>query len=88
MIFLRKTAFLSRLSSRPNIRKAVIVVDHKCWHYNAIDKTDKVTCINCHHWGWTKCEDEALLKERQYEESKAFNAMDRMMRQNKGVRLD
>ena len=39
-------------------------MDHKCWHYNAIDKTDKVTCINCHHWGWTKCEDEALLDHR------------------------
>lgn len=62
----------------------------KCWHYNEIDPEAKANCPNCHYWDPAKsrCKDHALLKERQYQESKAFDAMDRMMRQNKGVRLN
>ena len=56
------------------IFKEVNVVG-KCWHYDAIDKTDKVTCINCHHWGWTKCEDEVLLMNR-------INETEQLMRQS------
>ena len=82
-----KTAFLSRLSSYPNIIKVVIVVDHKCWHYNVIDPTSNENCPNCSHWGWTRCKDEALLRER-FEETYRFRALDSMMRDNKGVRVD
>ena len=72
------------------MRKRAVITLAKCWHYDPIDRSGKENCGNCHHWDSveTKCWDHALLKERQYEESKAFNAMDRMMRQNKGVRLD
>ena len=62
----------------------------KCWRYSPKDKDHKrtqPTCINCHHWGWTKCKDEALLRER-FEETYRFRALDFMMRDNKGVRVD
>ena len=41
--------------------------DPKCWHYDAKDLNAKVSCPNCHHWGWTKCEDEVLLMNRIHE---------------------
>lgn len=56
----------------------------KCWHYDAIDLKDKANCINCSHWDGSRCRDEALLR-KQYEESQAFKAYDRMMRSNRGV---
>ena len=71
----------------PNISKVVIVVDHKCWHHNAIDPTCNENCPNCSHWGWTRCKDETLLRER-FEETYRFRALDFMMRDNKGVRVD
>ena len=70
-----------------NVSKVVIVVDHKCWHYNVIDPTHNENCPNCSHWGWTRCKDEALLRER-FEETYRFRALDSMMRDNKGVRVD
>jgi len=33
----------------------------KCWHYSEKDPEANATCLNCHHWGWTRCKDEALL---------------------------
>ena len=62
----------------------------KCWHYDPIDKdpkTTRPTCINCTHWGWTRCKDERLLMDRIHEDSREFRAMDWMMRDNKGVRI-
>lgn len=38
--------------------------NHQCWHYDPIDKNEKVNCLNCHHWGWTRCKDEVLLMQR------------------------
>jgi hypothetical protein len=63
------------------------VISMKCWHYEPKNKDDSETCINCHHWGGTKCKDEALLRKR-YEESPKFKALDHMMRGNRGVRID
>ena len=56
-----------------NISKVVIVVDHKCWHYNVIDPTHNENCPNCSHWGWTRCKDEKLLMNR-------INETENMMR--------
>jgi len=36
----------------------------KCWHYSEKDSESQPTCLNCHHWGWTRCKDEALLMHR------------------------
>ena len=57
----------------------------KCWHYDAIDKDANDNCINCKHWGGTRCKDEALIIA---EWDKEYGALEWMMRDNKGVRIE
>jgi len=66
------------------------LANSRCWHHSVVDPNDNGLCTNCHHWDFDKrkCKDHELLKQRRYEESKAFKAYDRAMRQNKGVRVD
>ena len=62
----------------------------KCWRYDPIDPEKNENCGNCKRWNGAKvrCRDHALLKKRLYEESPKYRTFDRMMRDNKGVRLD
>lgn len=62
-----------------------MVNDAKCWHYDAIDKSAKVNCPNCIHWGGKKCKDEALIIA---EYDKRHRAFELMMQSNRGVRLE
>ena len=50
--------------------------------YNSVP----VACGNCRHWSGKKCEDESVIREL-YEESPKFKALDRMMRQNRGIQI-
>jgi hypothetical protein len=61
----------------------------KCWHYKAIVKTDPANCPNCLRWDKNKdrCRDQQLLIDK-YKESGKFRKYDRMMRDNKGLRLE
>jgi len=45
-----------------------------------------VNCPGCKHWTGKKCEDESVIREL-YEESPKFKALDRMMRQNRGIQI-
>jgi len=69
------------------LRKRMVAQLAKCKYYDPIELGHKVNCAKCRKWTGTRCRDhEKILRE--YEESKAFGAFDRMMRSNKGIRLD
>ena len=64
------------------------MLNPECWHYSPIDKAPKATqptCINCHHWGWTKCKDEALLDHR-INETESLMRHDAFRRSSGGIR--
>lgn len=55
----------------------------KCWHYDPIDPKAKLNCLNCTHWGWTRCKDEAILLHREEMELKGTEGL---MRHNSYAR--
>ena len=58
----------------------------KCWHYDPIDRSGKENCGNCFRWTGIECENhEALIEGWQTRES---DAIDKMIRSNKGVWVD
>lgn len=55
-----------------------------CRLYEPVDTTAKENCINCRRWAGKRCRDEAELL---YEEQRKHGWADRMMRENRGVRI-
>ena len=59
----------------------------KCEFHEPKDKSSRKNCAGCKSWTGKRCKDEKVIQEL-YEESSKFNAIDRMMRGNRGVRIE
>lgn len=58
----------------------------RCKHYKPRDIKAGENCVNCFRWVGIQCVYHSLLAS-DYESSDKFRALDRMMRDNKGVVL-
>lgn len=57
----------------------------RCRLYEPADVAAKENCANCRRWNGKRCRDEAELL---YEEQRRYGALDKMMRENRGVVLE
>jgi hypothetical protein len=77
----------------PKGRKALFILElnmnkiAKCHLYKEIDPNNKVNCINCARWTGVRCRDQQRLTD-DYAESREYQVFDRLMRENKGIRLE
>lgn len=65
--------------------RQVIQLGAKCWRYDPIDKQAKDNCINCYRWNGKRCKIEAQLLA---EWDKKHRPYERMMQDNRGVRIE
>ena len=57
----------------------------RCPLFDPDNNNDKESCGNCRRWTGKRCRDEAELL---HEEQRRYRALDKMMRENRGVRLE